>query len=251
MKRQIADKHVEKIKEMLIQNYKTVSIIDLMKHKYGITVSSANIQNIKKLEAYKDVRPDLSDALRAKFCARTRVDAYEVEVIKWALAEGLSFEEIMESSKISRNKLNRIKLGHMPYCSIAPKYNCKIEKRFNGKKHANIDNRMVIAIKKEYIENEGDVVYNQIAEKHKIDKATVSTILNFKYYKEVGVSFNSKINSIKKKKEAAKRAKEKERNKLKINKEKQNILSLRQKKERIEEKLNESNTKLKNLRASA
>jgi|GEM_PF-6787169 len=251
MKRQLEDKHVAKIKQMLIQNYKALSIRDIMKQKYGITITDANIQNIKKLEAYKDVRPDLNSALRAIYPAKTRYDTYSLSVIKWALAEGISYDEIIRYYDVSKTTLTHIRLGHMPYYSIAPEYNSRIEKRFKGKKRANIDKKMVLAIKKEYVDKEGGVLLSKIAEKNKIDKATVSLILNFRYYKEVGISYNSKIISIKKKKDAEKTSKQKERIWLKIEKENQNNQVLREKKELIEAKLKESNTKLKNLRASA
>lgn len=251
MKRQIADKHVAKIKEMLAQNYKDSSIRDIMQHKHRVTITKGNMQSIKRLASYKDVRPDLNHAISATYSNKIATDTKNIKLIKWALAMGYSHEEIMNDLNVSERKLRSIRHGHMPYYSIASKYNSQIEKRFKKKKRTNIDSKMVRAIKKEYIEKEGDVLYSEIAERHKINEATVSTILNLKCYKEAGISFNSKINSIKKKKEAAKASKKKKEIKLKIDKEKQNIQSLQNKKKEIEEKLKESNSKLKNLRATS
>ncbi|KAF0238500.1 MAG: hypothetical protein FD181_1003 [Prolixibacteraceae bacterium] len=249
MKRSIEDKHVAKIKQMLTQNYKVNSIRDFMKLKYGVFVSSAQIQSIKIMNAYVTVNPELNDTIRKIHSSRLHKDEAEViGDVKWALANGYSDDEIMKSYEVSDSKLKHIKYGYMPYYSISTQYNSAIEKKFAKRKKANIDRRMVVAIKKEFVEKNGDVSLNEIAEKHKIESATVSTILNFKYYKEFGRSFNTRIIGIKKRKEAIKKEKETRRIEAKIEKVKQLNQALLQKKNQIEEKLKESNDYLKTLK---
>lgn len=247
MKRQIADEHVTKIKEMLTQNYKAVSIKDIMKQKYGVTISTDNIHIIKKLKAYKDVRPDLNNVLRAAYPIRTRLDTELISELKCALALGFSINEILKNYNVSKTMLQNIRYGHMPYYSIAPEYNAQIKKQLKYRKKANIDKKMVLAIKKDFINAGGKIPLSRIAKNHNIDAATVSTILNFKCYKNIGIHLNSKINTIKKKNNAAVEAKKKL--KLKINNEKKNIQLLHEKKKQIEDQIKLSNSKIKNLRA--
>lgn len=252
MQRQIQDKHVAKIKQMLTRDYKDVSIKDIMKHEHGVCVSTAQIQGIKKMSAYVDVKPELNDTIRKIHSSSScKEGAKVIEDIKWALANGYSDEDIMKHLEVSGSKLNHIKRGYMPYYSIAAQYNSQIEKRFAIRKKANIDKKMVTAIKKEFVVKDGDVSFDKIAEKYKIDKGTVCTIINFKTYKEFGSSFNSKIIAIKKRKESIKKEKETKRIEAKIEKVKRISQALLQKKNQIEEKLQKSNIYIKELRNSA
>jgi len=252
MKTIIENIHIAKIKQMLTQNYKVVSIRDFMKNEYGVYVSHAQIQSIKKLKTYVVVNPELNDSISkinsSELCGD---EAKVIGGIKRALATGFSDEEIMESYDVSDFKLKHIKWGYMPYYSISPQYNSVIDEKFQKRKKAHIDKKMVIAIKKEFVDKKGDVLLNEIAKKHKIDKSTVSLILNFKYYEELGISFNSKINSIKKSKESIKKENVSKRIEAKIEKVKQINQALLQKRIQIEEKLQKSNIYIKNLRNSA
>ena len=201
------------------------------------------------MNAYVTVKPELNDTIRKNYSSNlSEKEENVIGVIKWALAEGISDEEIKQFHDMSDSKLRQIKYGYMPYYCISPQYNTEIEKRFKKRKKANIDKKMVKAIKKEFVEKKGDVLLNEIAEKHKIDKATVSTILNFKTYKEFGSSFNSKIIAIKKRKESIKKESETKKIEAKIEKVKQINQALQQKKNQIEEKLKESNDYLKTLK---
>ncbi|WP_163710172.1 hypothetical protein [Mangrovibacterium lignilyticum] len=247
MKRKISDEHVAIIKQMLSRNYKTSSIKEFMQNKHGVYISAPQIYGIKKLTSYIDVRPNLNDAISKAYSSRITNDIERITDTKWALANGYLEEEIMNLYNWEKRELMAIRMGQNPYYSIAPEYNYQIKKRWGRKKNANIDKKMVIAIKKEYVDRNGEVLLNEIAEKHKIDKATVSTILTLKFYKEFGVAYNSKIKLITQMKEDKKKEKKNERCKVKIANEKLKHDALMRKKKQIENQLRESNANLKRL----
>ena len=250
MKRKISDKHAAIIKKMLSENYKTASIKDFMRINHGVVISGVQIYSIKRLETYREVRPELNDSI-GKFYVRRGSDVAErISGIKFALANGFSDEDIIKEYQVKGKELLRIKLGQLPYYSISPEYNSEIDKRRTRIKVINIDSTAVTTIKKEFADKNGDVILQKIAKKHKIDKATVSTILSFKFYKEFGAFYNSKIDSINKEKEARRNDKKRERVKVKIEREKLKRDALIQKKKQIVSQEKQINTKIKELKDS-
>jgi hypothetical protein len=95
MERKIKDSHVEKIKEMLSKDFKTVSIKDIMEKNYNVNISSSDINEIKKGVSYKDVKPDLNNKIKLA-CKKTNIDEQKIHEIKWALSERYSTNEILK-----------------------------------------------------------------------------------------------------------------------------------------------------------
>ena len=117
----------------------------------------------------------------------------------------------------------------------------------NDNYSADLDD-IVIAIKKEYVDRNGQVFLKDIAAKHGIDKATVSTILSFKYYKEIGLKFNSKIVSIKEKKKSKKEVLRREKLEKNICIEKLKLDTQRKKQIETKDKIKSSISKINLLR---
>ena len=64
MKRKIEEKHVEKIKKMLSKNFKVTSIRDIMECNYGVLVTKAQIQSIKKRNLNVPVKQEWNNTIR-------------------------------------------------------------------------------------------------------------------------------------------------------------------------------------------
>ena len=246
MVRKIKDSHVEKIKEMLSKDYKTVSIKDIMEKNYNVKISSSDVNMIKKGVSYKDVKPELNNKIKLA-CKKTNIDEQKIHEIKWALSEKYSTNEILKEYNVTNKELMHIKYGYSPYYAISPEFNDKIAELTNSKK-INISNDIVIALKKEYVDRNGQVFLNDIAAKHGIDKATVSTILSFKCYKEIGLKFNSKIVLIKEKKKCKKEMLRREKLERNIRNEKLKLESQRKKQIETKDKIKLSISKINLLR---
>ncbi len=200
MIRKINDKNAEIIKKMLSKNYRTSSIIDEMQIKHGVTITAYDINNIKKGTAYCDIRPELNEVISKKYVSSIE-DNELIKDIKYLLAEGFSESEIIMEYNISKKKLMGIRLGYSPYDLIAPEYNKQISLLNGRRKNMNINEKIVLSIKKEYVIKNGQISYAELATNHNIDKATVSNILTFKSYEQYGSSYNLKITRIKNKTE--------------------------------------------------
>lgn len=248
MKRTISNKHAEIIKELLVKNYQPFEIAAHMKINYGVIIKSTSIHDIRKGSSYVDVRSDLNNSIKQTYQSKNKLDIEKIRNVKWALTESYSTDEIKEVFQVSAKTITEIKMGYMPYWDISPEYNYLIENLYPRKKRANIDNKVVLAIKKEYVTINGNVKLDDIAIKHKIDSATVSTVLSLKSYENVGVSFNSKILSIKKKKRAEQERIKKEKNQIRINSEKQKLESAKRKLELYKERIQVSKDKINKIR---
>ncbi|MFW5983080.1 MAG: hypothetical protein ACOCQ4_01160 [bacterium] len=209
MKRKISDQYVETIKKMIAKGHSNKYIREHLWIKHGKNISSGQLNEIKKGEAYRDVREDLNEEVFAQYQSRKVIDIQLISDIKWALAEGYSDTEILKAYKISKTKLRTIKMLYAPYRNIASQYNDAIYSNWKRRKKTNIDKQLVIKIKKEYVTSNGQLNLTKTADSLNIDKATVSCILNLKAYREHGRSYNNKILSINK--NIAKEKKEKER----------------------------------------
>jgi hypothetical protein len=198
MKRMISDNLVVKIKKLIIEGYSTKSIKEIMMINHELTIDSGTISNIKLGKTYYEIRPDLNDLIKNKLSISKKIDTQKVSDIKWSLTcDDFSENEIIKVYSISDKILREIKLGYSPYCLISPEFNQILEKKYHRKKCNNIDDITVIDIKKQYVNSDGNILLSELASKHKIDKATVSTILSLKSYNDVGKSFHSKIIAIK------------------------------------------------------
>lgn len=222
MRRKISNRNAEIIKVMLSKKYRSISIIDIMRDKHNLIITASDINNIKKGMSYYDIRPDLNTIISNNFDCRN-VDVNKINEVKWALANGFSETEITTTYEISRKKLMMIKMGYAPFCLIATEYNEEIDLRYSRRKKVNVDKKIVMSIKKEYIFKNGDITCAELASKYNIDKGTVSNILTLKLYPDYGKSYNLQILRIKAKANKLKNAKiELEKNR-KIEAEKQKI----------------------------
>lgn len=248
MERKISNKHAEIIKELLVKNYQPFEIAAHMKIKFGVVIKRTNIHDIRKGVSYLDVRSDLNNSIKQTYQTQGKFDIEKISNIKWALTENYSPDEIKKVFQVPAKTVREIKMGQMPYWDIAPEFNQLIENLYPRKKKVNIDKNVVVAIKNEYVTVNGNVKLADIARKHKIDDSMVSGIISLKKYKQFGVSFNSKILSIKKKKRAEQERIKKEKNQNRINSEKQKLESAKKKLELYKEKINVSKDKINNIR---
>lgn len=251
MKRKYSDKVVGMIKELIAKNYKSSSIVDIMFNKYNIKVSSSDLHGIRTGDAYADVKTDLNQIIKTNY--KTDLDENRINMIadiKWFLVNDCTEEEIIKTYNISNPLLLKIKMGHSPYYNIASDLNSEMEIKFKRKKKANINDRVVIQIKKEYVNCKGDILLDQLADKHKIDSGTISNILNLKCYESVGSSYNERIKRIKKKMADKKISILDEKKKAKIRTERLKISELKQKNNVIASKIKKYESKVKELLAS-
>ena len=251
MKRKLNKKVVAEIKNLLLKKYRDISIIDIIFHKYSITIEKSQLNTIKKGETYYDVSPQLNDSIKNLYSTSKRLNEEKIKEIKWSLVNNYPEEEIIEVYNISKKIMMHIRMGYLPYYSIAPECNSEMERLWPRKKRCNIDEKMVIAIKKEFVDKEGYVKLKEIAEKHEINTGSVSTILNFKTYKDVGVSYNSKIKSIKKAQDLITKEKNSIKNKTKIATIKMRIISLKVKRLEVANQIMQMKNNIKELNASS
>jgi hypothetical protein len=230
MNRKISEKNVEIIKVMLSKGYSNASIRDEMSIKYKQPIDSATLQSIKKGEAYVDVRSDLNEKILLNYGSKVK-DIETIHDIKWALANGYNEIEILKNYEVSSKKLLKIKLLQAPYINISPEYNDEIRLLYRRRKKANIDKRMVIEIKKQYVLSKGNANLSEIGDSFKVDKATISNIINLKAYTHYGISFNQKITAIKN--IIANEKKNREALKLKLKIHRSKISELQKKKNQI------------------
>ena len=248
MIRKLNDKHVEIIKVMLNKKYSSKSIIDFMDIEHEIEITASQIGNIKKGMSYFDIRPDLNDSIGC--LVKTNKSVEEISFIKWSLAHDYSESDIIKASGISKKELMNIRLLYSPYRGIAVEYNDAIEKKWQGRKKANIDEPMVISIKKEFVSKKGMVTCKEIAEMYNINPVTVSSILNLSVYKELGESYNSRIIDIHEKKEASRKRKSTQKVKVSIAKEKDKNKLLKQEFHLLAIRIKESDRRIINLKES-
>lgn len=250
MERKYSDKVVGIIKELMAKNYKSSSICDILLNRYNIKVSSSDLTPIRKGEAYIDVRSELNQIIKNNYPILIDENKQStIKEIKWALVEGFNEDEIIKTYKISKILLLKIKLGYSPYFNIAPEFNSALELKYKRKKKANINDRVVFQIKKEFVNCKGDIQLNQLADKYKIDSGSISNILNFKCYESVGSSYNERIQRIKKKMADKKISILDEKKKAKIKKERLKISELKQKNNVIASKIKNYESKIKELLA--
>ena len=86
--------------------------------------------------------------------------------------------------------------------------------KYPRKKKSNIDDKIFKDIKRQFVESNGAVLLKDLALAHKIDKGTVSTIVNLKCYVDINKSYNSRIESILKEKRKRSERKMEIRNKI-------------------------------------
>lgn len=246
MKRKINDKDVEIIKVLLSEGYGNKSVIDIVRIKHNIEIDQYLLCNIKSGNSYYDIRPDLNDKIYLKSKISKKNDVNKISDIKYLLTcDEFSDEEIMKHYMISEKTLRGIKLCYYPYIMISPEYNEIIKDKYHRRKKVNISDRIILDIKKQFIETKGEISLVELGKKHKIDKATVSTIISLKTYKETGEKYNSKISSIILKK--AKKKLSRKNTREKISKERNRIKEIRLK-QNIE--VSKSNSYLKALQES-
>jgi predicted DNA-binding protein YlxM (UPF0122 family) len=209
MIRKYNDKVVKLIKVMLSKGYKCSSIIDIMKNEYGVEISSTILQSMSRCDSYADVCPYLNDNIMRISNYNTTIESKKVTEIKWAISNDYSDEEIMHVFNISRKVLTSIRMCKAPYFNIAPEFNIIIQEKCPRKKKVNINRKIVIEIKKEFIANEGHILLKDIATKHGLNSGTVSNVISLKTYQSFGISFNSKILKIRREKEKKKQEREK------------------------------------------
>ena len=204
MERSISDKTVSIIKEMLAKGYPNGAIKATLKIRQSIEVSSQIITQIKKGENYVDVREDLNEKIFAQFETKLSPEMLQIiEGVKFALANEYKKDEILTTYKISPKRLYNIKMLYAPYCNIAPEYNEKIRSTWRRKKMVNIDSKMVRNIKEMYVHHNGSISISEIVKYFKIDKGTISNILNLKTYANSGVKYNPELKKIFKTKQTA------------------------------------------------
>ena len=193
MKRKLKNIEAERIKVMLAKGYKNSSIQETFKIKYNSEVSTSTIAEIKKGAQYRDVRQNLNERIFDQYVMRISKEKQEiVEGVKFALANGYSEDEIINTYKISGRYFLNIKMLYAPFCNIAPEYNDKIRSLKVRTKKVNIDSKMVRKIKELHIQHYGKKSNSEIATMMKIDKATVTNVLNLKIYQNYGNKFNSR-----------------------------------------------------------
>jgi hypothetical protein len=103
----------------------------------------------------------------------------------------------MNAFNVSQQIISRIRMGNAPYWGVGTEYNQKLSEMFSRGKFVNIDRRMVLEIKKEYVNTNGDILMIDLAKRLKTSIGTVSAILSLRKYKDVASSYNSRILSIK------------------------------------------------------
>lgn len=237
MNRQISDKHVKIIKNLLVQKYSVRDIKSHMLIHYKVNISSPVLRSIKMCESYVDICPELNDTLFSNYLNTSRIDIKRIEEIKFAIVENFTEEEIDNVYNLTKFEWLKIRMLIQPYRDIAPQYNKKIEEMYHRKKNGNIDDKKVNEIKKEYVQNNGKIPLKKIASKYNVTGSLISTILSLKCYKNSGSCYNNKIQIIKSKiqKEKEKRVKEKvkQREKIKLNK----IQKIKQKQKLLSEEL--------------
>ena len=215
MMRNINDANVAKIKELIVKGYSNKSIVETMQIKYRITLNGTTINDIKYGRTYYDVRPDLNNQIKSKVSNNENIDSETIADIKFLLScNEYSESEIKENYNISNKKLLEIKLGYAPYHLIAPEFNNILGMKYPRKKKSNINNKIVKDIKRQFVESNGAVLLKDLALAHKIDKGTVSTIVNLKCYADINKSYNSRIESILKEKRKRPERKMEIRNKI-------------------------------------
>lgn len=252
MKRKISNIHAAIIKELLVQNYCPAKISNYMEIQYNIKIAKANINNIRKGVSYSEIRPDLNSKIKDIYCNNIKnTNVEEISSIKWALSEGFSTEDILNSYPISKKEITSIKMGYMPYWGIAPEFNDILSVKFPRKKKTNIDEKMVVEIKKEFVKSKGDITLAQVANKYQINKGSVTNILSLNCYVDMGVSYNHRITTIKEKMEAERIKKRKEVINKKISNENIKKKINRKNLIAINEKIKASETKMKSLKESA
>lgn len=192
----------------MAKGYKTASIKDIMQNKHNQMVSTPDLSQIRRCESYSEILPDLNSKIMAQFKQGSIAESTIVEEVKWAIANDFSDQEILKSFKISKKQMSAIKMGVFPYHNIATEFNDEIRERWPRKKKINIDKKLVISIKKEYVNYNGAIKLQELATKCRLDKTTISVILNLKAYSDYGSSYNSKIIQIKKRQEEERKAKQ-------------------------------------------
>jgi hypothetical protein len=244
MNRKYKDSTIKLVKRLMAEGYKTSSIIDIIEKKFKVKITSSTLQSIRSGESYHDVSPHLSEQIMANYKINTSIDKNRIEEIKWSLANDYSEEEIIKVFNVTKREMYEIKMCILPYYQIAAHLNAVIKKKWSRRKNVNIDRSTVISIKKEYVINKGQIILDLIAQKHSIDKATVGNILNLKSYINDGISFNSKIKSIKKEKEGKKLTEKKAANKKNIENERVKINLLKHKRQLLLDKVRISEKKI-------
>lgn len=227
MRRKLTDQQVKTIKKHLKDGYKTRSIIDIFNIKYKTQIEKQDIYQIKNLSAYRDVDSDLNKdivkTIRTNICDQRKKLITE---IKFFLAEGYDENEILHHYSISTSSFTKIKCLYGINYSIAPEYNDAIEKRFHRKK-VNIDRKIVTSVKEQYVNSNGNILLNDIANSHGIDNGTVSNIIRRKAYRNFGQKFNSQIIKIQSAALEKKKQEEIAKKRMKISKRKLQSLNMR------------------------
>lgn len=205
MKRKYTDTQVKQIKELLSKGYKSVSIRDIFMDKYGLKLTKADVQGIKQLSAYRDVEPQLNEKIATNLNSTFSSEVKKlIGEVKFAIANGYSDKEIQQVYKIADGFFRKIKYLQGRTMFISQEYNNAIKDSVQRKK-VNIDKRMVTSIKSQYVYSSGEISLGEIADKHGIDKGTVSRIINLKVYRNFGQKFNPQIINIEKLKNQQKR----------------------------------------------
>jgi len=224
MKRSINKNVIVRIKKLLSEGYSNRLIRELLEKQNKVSVNLSNIASIKNLEMYEDVESHLNDSIVRNI--NTKISDYEkniIESVKFAICEGYDYKEIMDVYKIHPKKFANIKKLKGINRIIAPEYNNKIREEHNYSPYVNIDNKMVIAVKKLFVERNGKITFAEISSIVGLDKSHVSRILSFKIYENNGQMYNSgirkiirskKLESENKRKAKIKKAKERERLRL-------------------------------------
>lgn len=234
---------IEIVKKMMVSGYSNVVIKETMFLRHKIEITSSTLQQIKSVSSYSDVCSHLNKNIKCLPKFKYYLDKELIEEIKWSISNDYTDEEIIRVFKISRKRLTSIKMGYAPFFSVAPQYNSVIQEKHPRKKRNNVDRNMIIKIKKEYVDNYGDISLISIAEKLGTSDSVVSRILNLKIYSTIGSSFNSKILSIKKKKEKLKQ--QKILNEKRKIEERNKLSKLREQKKMIIDKIKEQENRIK------
>jgi len=224
MKRSINNKTIVKIKQHLSKGYSNSFIRELIEKEDKISLNRHNISSIKNLEMYRDVESHLNDSIVKHINIKyTEEEKHLIESVKFAICEGFDHKEIMDVYKIDPRKFADIKKLKGSFSLIAPEYNKKINETYNRKPRVNIEIKMVIAVKKLFVERNGKITFAEISSIVGLDKSHISRILSFKIYENNGQMYNSgirkiirskKLESENKRKAKIKKAKERERLRL-------------------------------------
>lgn len=249
MKRKLSDEIVVIIKEMLSIDYKIITVIDVVKHNFGVSLTNNDVNNIRKGMAYCDLRPDLN-YLISKNYMKSNVDYEKVCRIKKALAAGEPIDKIITTFNTTASHIKQIIYGYSGYNLIASEYNSEIRARKNSRKVINIDERLVSLIKKEFVINNGEISRKSLSETYNVETVTIGKILHLNIYKQYGSKYNLRIMKIYDKKEKLRIATLEKKKKDRIKKEVDKIKGLTKQLRLLNNKISDSKRQFQILKVA-